>query len=50
MSATYRVNVGDGALAYRESGSGDPVLLLHSGFIADSMAPLLDQPALGVVG
>lgn len=46
MSALHRVTAGDCVLAYRESGSGDPVLLLHSGFVADSMATLLDQPAL----
>ena len=46
MIPTRRVTVGDGALAYREKGSGEPLLLLHSGFIADSMLPLLDQPLL----
>ena len=46
MTPTRRVTVGDGALAYRETGSGEPLLLLHSGFIADSMLPLLDQPSL----
>lgn len=46
MSPTRRVTVDDGALAYREQGSGEPLLLLHSGFIADSMLPLLDQPLL----
>jgi pimeloyl-ACP methyl ester carboxylesterase len=46
MIPTRRVIVGDGALAYREKGSGEPLLLLHSGFIADGMLPLLDQPLL----
>jgi hypothetical protein len=46
MIPTRRVTVGDGALAYREKGSGESLLLLHSGFISDSMLPLLDQPSL----
>jgi hypothetical protein len=33
-------------IAYGQQGSGEPVLLLHTGFIADGMLPLLDQPAL----
>jgi pimeloyl-ACP methyl ester carboxylesterase len=33
-------------LAYREHGDGEPVLLLHPGFIADGMLPLLAEPAL----
>ena len=45
MIPTRRVTVGDGALAYRAQRSGEPLLLLHSGFIADSMLPLLDQPS-----
>ena len=46
MRVTHHVTVGDGALTYCESGRGEPVLFLHSGFIADSMLPLLDQPEL----
>jgi pimeloyl-ACP methyl ester carboxylesterase len=37
----------DGRLmAYHDRGTGYPVLLLHPGFVADGMLPLLDQPAL----
>src|SRR2546430_39210 len=32
--------------AYRERGTGESVLLLHPGFEADAMRPLLDQHAL----
>jgi pimeloyl-ACP methyl ester carboxylesterase len=40
------VPVDGGRLAYRQRGDGEPVLLLHPGFVADGMEPLLDQPAL----
>jgi pimeloyl-ACP methyl ester carboxylesterase len=33
-------------LAYKTSGDGDPVLFMHCGFIADSFAPLLNEPTL----
>jgi pimeloyl-ACP methyl ester carboxylesterase len=33
-------------LAYEVRGSGEPVLLVHGGIVADAMAPLLGQPAL----
>src|SRR5689334_13186758 len=33
-------------IAYHEHGSGRPVLLLHPGFVADGMLPLIDRPAL----
>lgn len=33
-------------IAYHEHGSGRPVLLLHPGFVADAMLPLMDRPAL----
>jgi pimeloyl-ACP methyl ester carboxylesterase len=33
-------------IAYHEAGSGDPVVLLHPGFVGDGMAPLLDRPEL----
>ena len=41
-----KLSLADGVLAFRESGSGEPVLLMHSGFIADSMLPLLSEPSL----
>ncbi|WP_448624051.1 alpha/beta fold hydrolase [Geodermatophilus sp. URMC 64] len=40
------VEVEGGRLAYRQQGAGEPVLLMHPGFVADGMLPLLDQPAL----
>ena len=39
-------NVEGRRVAYHESGAGDPVLLLHPGFVADGMLPLLDRPEL----
>jgi pimeloyl-ACP methyl ester carboxylesterase len=33
-------------LAYHQVGAGDPVVLLHAGFVADSMVPLLGRPEL----
>ena len=33
-------------VAYHEHGAGEPVVLLHPGFVADGMLPLLDRPAL----
>jgi pimeloyl-ACP methyl ester carboxylesterase len=34
------------SLAYEEQGSGEAVVFLHCGLVADSFAQLLDQPAL----
>jgi len=34
------------AVAYHERKMGERALLLHPGFVADAMLPLLDQPAL----
>src|SRR4051812_35955573 len=33
-------------LAYRAVGSGEPVLLIHAGVLADWFAPLLGEPTL----
>jgi pimeloyl-ACP methyl ester carboxylesterase len=33
-------------LEYQERGSGEPVLLLHGGLLADENTPLLNEPAL----
>lgn len=46
MDTIRRATVDGTRLAYRERGSGDPVLLLHPGFVADAMLPLLNHPAL----
>jgi pimeloyl-ACP methyl ester carboxylesterase len=40
----YRVHGAE--LAYRDYGAGEPVLLLHPGFVADGMLPLVAAPAL----
>jgi pimeloyl-ACP methyl ester carboxylesterase len=42
-----RLTVNGTTLAVRQVGDGDPVLLLHTGFVADGMTPLLAEPALG---
>lgn len=34
-------------LEYEERGAGEPVAFIHLGMLADSFAPLMDQPALG---
>jgi pimeloyl-ACP methyl ester carboxylesterase len=41
-----QVNVNGRRIAYHDTGSGDAVLLLHPGFVADGMVPLLDRPEL----
>src|ERR1700730_11502905 len=33
-------------MAYNQVGAGDPVVLLHAVFVADSMVPLLGRPEL----
>jgi hypothetical protein len=33
-------------LKYRMAGSGEPVLLIHGGFIADTFVPLLAEPRI----
>jgi pimeloyl-ACP methyl ester carboxylesterase len=42
-----RAAAGEVDLEYEVSGSGDPVLLIHGAFIADSFRPLLREPLLG---
>src|SRR5438105_14877028 len=44
--AIQTVRVDNQLIAYHEHGTGEPVLLLHPGFVADGMLPLLDRPAL----
>src|SRR5438105_15862655 len=44
--AVQTVRVNNQLIAYHEQGTGEPVLLLHPGFVADGMLPLLDRPAL----
>jgi 3-oxoadipate enol-lactonase len=41
-----RLDVDGGWLAHDVTGAGDPVVLLHPGFIADGMAPLAADPAM----
>jgi pimeloyl-ACP methyl ester carboxylesterase len=46
MNPMTKRTINGAELAYRTVGEGEPVLLLHCGFIADSFAPLLKEPAL----
>ena len=46
MSAIRQATVSGATVAYRDEGRGASILLIHSGFVADSMLPLLSQPAL----
>jgi pimeloyl-ACP methyl ester carboxylesterase len=46
MRATSRATVRGAELAYTMRGDGEPMLLLHTGFLADGMAPLVAEPAL----
>jgi pimeloyl-ACP methyl ester carboxylesterase len=41
-----QADVGGIALAYREVGAGETVVLVHAGVVADFFAPLLDEPVL----
>jgi pimeloyl-ACP methyl ester carboxylesterase len=41
-----RARVNGVELEYEVAGSGEPVLLLHGGLLADENGPLLEQPAL----
>src|SRR5438874_3966731 len=41
---TIRIDNRD--VAYYDHGAGEPVLLLHPGFVADGMLPLLDHSSL----
>jgi pimeloyl-ACP methyl ester carboxylesterase len=42
-----RIELGGRSLAFEDRGSGEPVLLLHTGFVADSMRPLAEDERLG---
>jgi pimeloyl-ACP methyl ester carboxylesterase len=41
-----RAQIGGIALEYEVRGSGEPVVLIHGSFIADSLRPLLAEPSL----
>jgi pimeloyl-ACP methyl ester carboxylesterase len=41
-----QLDVPGGALAYEMAGSGEPVLLIHGGVLADGFVPLTTEPAL----
>jgi uncharacterized protein (TIGR02118 family) len=41
-----RIVIDDTELEYEECGSGEPVLLIHGGILADAFAPLLAEPTL----
>src|SRR5215207_6072974 len=38
--------VNDTTLAYERHGEGEPVMLLHPGFVANAFAPLMREPSL----
>jgi len=38
--------VNDTTLAYERHGEGEPVVLLHPGFVANAFAPLMREPSL----
>jgi pimeloyl-ACP methyl ester carboxylesterase len=40
------ITVAGARLAYEVCGDGDPIVLLHPGFVANAFAPLLREPAL----
>lgn len=40
------MTVGGRVVAYHQQGAGDAIVLLHPGFVADGMLPLLARPAL----
>lgn len=42
----HTITIDHRLVAYRDQGAGDPVLLLHPGFVADGMRPLLGRIAL----
>lgn len=42
-----RAKIGDVELEYQVEGDGEPLLLIHGAHIADAMAPLAAEPALG---
>jgi pimeloyl-ACP methyl ester carboxylesterase len=46
VEATERLTINGGALAVRQAGDGEPVVLLHPGFVADGMRPLFSEPVL----
>lgn len=41
-----RVTIDGVELAYRDQGSGEPVLLIHGGIVADAFAPVAREPVL----
>ncbi len=46
MQRMQRASVNETELAFEVRGSGEPVVLVHSGIVADAFVPLLNQPAL----
>jgi 3-oxoadipate enol-lactonase len=41
-----QIKINDQAIAYEQSGAGEPVVLIHAGLCADWFATLMDEPAL----
>jgi pimeloyl-ACP methyl ester carboxylesterase len=46
LQMLQRVNLGEAVIEYEIVGSGEPVVLVHGSIVADSVAPLLGEPAL----
>src|SRR6185503_6655647 len=44
--AMNTITINDKELAYEVRGTGEPVLLLHCGFVADSFVPLMNDSTL----
>ena len=42
----HELRIDNRRVAFHDSGTGDPVLLLHPGFVAEAMVPLIGRPAL----
>lgn len=41
-----RAAIGDISLSYEDSGTGDPVVMIHGALIADAFRPLFEEPSL----
>lgn len=46
LETKRQIAIKDVSLAYQVIGSGEPVLLLHPGFVANAFAPLYAEPSL----
>lgn len=46
MRQMQRVSINGTELAIEAQGSGDPIVLMHPGIVADGLAPLLSETLL----